>query len=102
VRHPAPDATARRFRHSDWPRPVHLHVAFVGVIRGWRHRDRIAAINLVLATVVGSDAFGERASPRAKDREWIIPRFPVAGFLELTVPIAGQPAATAHGRVRPR
>jgi hypothetical protein len=42
------------------------------------------------------------ASPRAKDREWIIPRFPAAGFSGLTITIAGQPAKAALRRLQPR
>jgi hypothetical protein len=57
---------------------------------------------LVLATVVGSDAFGERASPRAKDREWIVPRFPAAGSLELTVAIADRLADAERRKLQPR
>jgi hypothetical protein len=54
---------------------LRLQVAFMGVILGLETLRSDRGHQLQLAT---SDAFGQCASARAKDSEWIDPRFPTA------------------------
>jgi hypothetical protein len=69
-------------------------MSFVDVIGAEMSRSD-HGYRLVLATVFDQMPSASARRPRVKDREWIIPRLPAAGFSQLAVTIAGRQTEVA-------